>query len=521
MPRYTKSGGAKGYRKKYKTVNYDDAQTVLQNLSPHEFTLLQEIARHGLGMHTMFRELLSEHPKTKVKPSSFQQYANAQNPEEVIQGLQAEKEAHDNPASETHLGGGLRDAHNAVGSWASNASNLSNMTWAHDKLDPKSLSTYREPFQDFNHEHAAGFLSMLDKKEFGHIKKVASHFGGRINHRRMPKKPSRKVKKRSWNTIADADSPHAVGRAMAKQKSDMGGGLLDGINAAISTIWHFSPFNVAYDWIKKKRGLSDIQTRMSDMQKYDADTLEEAYKKPGHRVGMTPNGWINMPKYDGEYTSVFKNPKDNSLHVAIRGSQSLKDWAFHDALIMGRNKPGKDETERIQQFLIQVAKENPDADITVNSHSLSGSFVQNAFTSATPEEDKWLDHYDVINLYNPGSNALADTSNIHEFVTDDRVHLFLNRTDVISTAYAQAITDENKERVVFGNATYNPLNAHTFSQWQSDETTQPADQTADQTDLGGQVQNDSWIDQIINTSQPTPVATEVSVPAVWISEILG
>ena len=520
MPRYTKSGGAKGYRKKYKTVNYDEAQTVLQNLTPHEFTLLQEIAKHGLGMHTMFRELLSEHPKTKVKPSSFQQYANAQNPEEVIQGLQAEKEAHDNHASETHLGGGLRDAHNAVGRWASNASNLSNMTWAHDKLDPKSLRSYREPFQDFtNHEHAAGFLSMLDKKEFGHIKKVASHFGGRINHRRMPKKPSRKVKKRSWNTIADADSPHAVGRAMAKQKSDMGGGLLDGINAAISTIWHFTPFNVAYDWIQNKRGLSDIQTRMSDMQKFDADTLEEAYKNPGHRAGLTKNGWINMPKYVGEYTSVYKNPKDNSLHVAIRGSQSLKDWAFHDALIMGRNKPGAEETERIQQFLIRVAKENPDADITVNSHSLSGSFVQNAFTEATPEEDKWLDHYDVINLYNPGSNALAQTSNIHEFVNDDRVHLFLNRTDVISTAYAQAITDENKDRVVFGNATYNPLNAHTFSQWQSDETTQPNDQT----DLGGQMQNDSWIDQIINTtsSQPVPVATGVSVPAVWISEILG
>ena len=71
MPRYTKNGGAKGYRKKYKTVNYDEAQKVLQNLTPHEFTLLQEIAKHGLGMHTMFRELLSEHPKTKVKPSSI------------------------------------------------------------------------------------------------------------------------------------------------------------------------------------------------------------------------------------------------------------------------------------------------------------------------------------------------------------------------------------------------------------------------------------------------------------------
>jgi hypothetical protein len=392
------------------------------------------------------------------------------------------------------------------------------MTWAHDKLDPKSLSTYREPFQDFtSREHAAGFLSMLNKKEFGHVKKVASHFGGRINLRGLPKNPSRKIKKRSWNTIADADSPHTVGRAIAKQKSDMGGGIFDAISAGVSTIWHLQPFNIAYDWIQDKRGRSDIQTRMTDMQKWDADTLEEAYKKQGSRDATISNGWVNLPQYEGEYTSVYQNPKDNSLHVAIRGSQSLKDWTYHDALIAARNKPGAEETERIQQFLIQVAKDNPDADITVNSHSLSGSFVQNAFTDATPEENTWLDHYDVINLYNPGSNALASTSSIHDFVADDRVHLFLNRTDIISTAYAQAITDENKDRVIFGNSTYNPLSAHTFSQWQSDGTTPEPTQ---QSDLGGQVQNYSWINQIINTNSSQPPAPIASSGG-WITEILG
>ena len=140
MPRYTKTGGAKGYRKKYKTVNHDEAQKVLQNLTPLQFKQLQEIARHGLGMYTVFRELLSEHPKTKVKPSSFQKYASANNPQEVIHAMQAEKNAHDDPTSETHLGGGLRDAHNAVGRWAFDASNMSNMNWALDQLDPRTLT---------------------------------------------------------------------------------------------------------------------------------------------------------------------------------------------------------------------------------------------------------------------------------------------------------------------------------------------------------------------------------------------
>ena len=106
MPRYTRTGGSKGYRKKYKTATHDDASTILKNLTQVQFRQLQEIAKHGLGLHTMFRELLSQHPKTKVKPSSFEKFANAQSAEEVIQGLGAEKEAHSDPSSETHIGGG-------------------------------------------------------------------------------------------------------------------------------------------------------------------------------------------------------------------------------------------------------------------------------------------------------------------------------------------------------------------------------------------------------------------------------
>ena len=138
MPRYTQSGGEKGYRKKYKTASHDDASTILKNLTPVQFRQLQEIAKHGLGMHTMFRELLSEHPKKKVKPSSFAQFANAQSPEEVVHGMHIEKEGHSDHTSETHMGGGLREAYNAVGSWAFDVSTLDHMNWALDTLDPKT-----------------------------------------------------------------------------------------------------------------------------------------------------------------------------------------------------------------------------------------------------------------------------------------------------------------------------------------------------------------------------------------------
>ena len=56
---------------------------------------------------------------------------------------------------------------------------------------------------------------------------------------------------------------------------------------------------------------------------------------------------------------------------------------------------------------------------------------------------------------------------------DERVHLFLNKSDIISQAYAQAVTDDNKDRVVWGNATYYPIGAHTYGQWQEDAPKNP------------------------------------------------
>ena len=155
MPRYTKTGGNKGYRKKYKHVNHDAAAKILNNLSPLQFAQLQEIAKHGMGYHTMFGELLSKHSTKKIKPSSFQFYANAQNPQEIIEALQTEKEEHNDHSSETHMGGGLRDAHNAVGRWAYDAATHDNMNWALDKLDEDTTKDDETHGQDFNVTHVS------------------------------------------------------------------------------------------------------------------------------------------------------------------------------------------------------------------------------------------------------------------------------------------------------------------------------------------------------------------------------
>ena len=142
---------------------------------------------------------------------------------------------------------------------------------------------------------------------------------------------------------------------------------------------------------------------------------------------------------------------------------------YHDPLILSRGMPGEDATDNIQKYLIKIAQEHPENDITVNSHSLSGSFVQNAFQKATPEEAEWLDHYSRLNLFNPGASPFIGTDDIREFTTDPRVYLYLNRTDLISNAY-NSVLPQGFQRASYGQPSYDPMVAHGLTQWGTDQT---------------------------------------------------
>ena len=369
--------------------------------------------------------------------------------------------------------------------------------------DGSKQSTFGKRFKPFkNHRTASTFLATLDPNQFSQLSHVAAHFGGSINHLsdKLPKHHSKKIKPSTWDFLSNASSPHEVGMALVAEmrghdhpysESHMGGGLLDGLNASAQYYYHYL-LDPPVDWIKDKMGYSDIKNKLTTMDQWNADTIGEAYKDEGERANVLHNGWTLLPQYEGEYTSVYKDPQTGDLHVAVRGSKTAKDWQYHDALIAGRNRPGEEETENIQAFLIKVAQENPDVHLTVNSHSLSGSFVQNAFVTADPTEDAWLDHYDRINMYNPGANAFAPMEDIKEFVTDERVHLYLNQTDAISAGYAQALDENSQDRVIWGNGTYYPIAAHGYAQWQGNQ-----DQEVDE--LGENIPNptpddNTWTD---------------------------
>jgi len=190
--------------------------------------------------------------------------------------------------------------------------------------------------------------------------------------------------------------------------------------------------------------------------------MEEAYKGTGDRAANV-DGWTHLPEYDSEYTAVYKN-STGDISVSVRGSKTKKDWLFHDPLILLRNKPGEKQTESIQQFLIQVAREYSNTELTVNAHSLSGSFIMNAFQDANEYEKQWPNRYRRINMFNPGSSPLKNTNQMSDFAKDPRVYLYLNKTDFISNTFATQLP-KDFDRVTYGEASRNLVASHTMVQW--------------------------------------------------------
>ena len=130
--------------------------------------------------------------------------------------------------------------------------------------------------------------------------------------------------------------------------------------------------------------------------------------------------------------------------------------------ILTEQHPGEDQTNEIRKELVQISKEFPNA---LMSHSLSGAFVTDSFNGASAEEQKYLDNYDHLLYFNPGSSPIADDSSIKERLEDPRVKLFLNRSDIINQGYVQA-KDDNVY-TVYGEPTINPVAAHGYKQWTS------------------------------------------------------
>ena len=286
-------------------------------------------------------------------------------------------------------------------------------------------------------------------------------------------KHKKKVLPSSLEALANTKYPAEFNRYLADENArhldhslefHKGGGLGTAVNAITDQMWNaFSALpggSQIHDLVSSPSYGEKLTKRDQD----NADVLTEAYK-PVHKRAPSIHGWVRVPRFDTEYVTVYWEPSSGAVHVGVRGSQSFTDWTYHDVGILTDQHPGEDQTNEIRKELVQISKEFPNAEMYLMSHSLSGAFVTDSFNGASAEEQKYLDNYDHLLYFNPGSSPIADDSSIKERLEDPRVKLFLNRSDIINQGYVQA-KDDNVY-TVYGEPTINPVAAHGYKQWTS------------------------------------------------------
>ena len=123
MPRYIKDHTGT-FKKRYKNLSKDKAQTFLTRLDPQEFNYVQQHAK-------LFLDRKITHP-TKIKPSSYDVLSKAKYPHFLVQEIEKQHRAHHDPLDESHMGGGLLEGLNAVGTYMYNT--LTPLPWLYNKL---------------------------------------------------------------------------------------------------------------------------------------------------------------------------------------------------------------------------------------------------------------------------------------------------------------------------------------------------------------------------------------------------
>ena len=348
---------------------------------------------------------------------------------------------------------------------------------------------YRKRFPGIKgHSHMTEVLAKMKPEQYQVIREIAKHYSGEQSRysESLPKQLKDKILPSSFETIADTEFPTDLNRAIAQQHEmhndhtqeyHMGGGVYNAVSSIMSYLWNAWGYpaieHVAREEYPEIMAIWDAlpqfgksDKKLSTSDKNNADTVLQAYKAEGSRA-MKIHGWLHLPKFDGPHVVVYLEPKTMKVHVGVRGTKNptlLSDLG-DDFRIAFTQHPSDQSTYVIRKRIVEIAKHFPNSDITLTSHSLGGALITDSFLNASDEDKKYLDNIDTIIYMNPGGSFAATTAGVSEMLKDDRVRLFLNKSDFINQAYAQETTSDSD--VIWGEATPNPYYAHKPEQWAS------------------------------------------------------
>lgn len=333
------------------------------------------------------------------------------------------------------------------------------------KSEKKPDRPFKRRYKTLKHKALTHVLANIPQHIWEDVQKQAKTHKGRT-----------KILPSSLQTIQDTKTPRQFNAKLAREEAlhddhtqefHKGGGLGTAINSVFSSMWDLFTSTSGGAAVGQLFTNPEYGEEVTDLDRMNADVVQQAYNQDFSSRAHTMHGWVRVPKFDSPYVAVYFNPATNDVYCGVRGSISAEDWLVHDMGIVINQHPGEDLVNDVRQELVEIVKEFPDATLTLNSHSLGGALTTDVFLGANAEDKTFLDDYDQLNYFNAGSSPMANLKPIQEMLTDGRVKLFINKSDLVSQTYNQERHDDT--RVSFAEASWNPLVSHGMSQWSSDD----------------------------------------------------
>jgi len=332
------------------------------------------------------------------------------------------------------------------------------------------MNLYKKPFPKRTFDESVIDVLRLSEAQWAQYQNVARHYlGERHFHDQIPKLPPGKLLRSSLETIRDVDSKNTLAGLLHVEHAahidpninfHKGGGLWETSRSIFSGLWSLIGFGPEFDRMYESLPFVKPKNRETPYDRYLAKIVDESYQPIDKRNGKVGH-WIRLPEFDTRKFSVWEDPQEKRIHVALKGTTAHQADIWSDIHILANNKSGHEG--EIKQYLQDVVTKLGDTyTYDASGHSLGGTELINVFT----QDDALLDKYDRVSVFTPGITPTHSLGNVKEALGEDKFHFFLNTGDILSNAVVSLVTHDSN--VAYGDPTHSIGHNHGLDQFIGD-----------------------------------------------------
>ena len=223
---------------------------------------------------------------------------------------------------------------------------------------PRNL--YKKAYLQKDIHNTAIDLLHLDESEFHNFQEISRHFLGRKSKFKnvITKKRPAYLLKDSFKTLVNPSSPSEVAALLYVEHKahedphldfNKGGGLYETAHVVLNSMWNLIGFGPEFEQIYDKFGGVSEQSRITKDDMFYAELVDQSYepikdRKPN--VGTSER----LGEFDTDIFSVWQDPEERSIHIAMRGSKFNAKDIVSDLRIVGTNISGNEEEIKQHQI---------------------------------------------------------------------------------------------------------------------------------------------------------------------------